>query len=483
MKILLFFSFLTISTGIFAQFTVAPFGSTNSGAPPVGEDRRSQCGAKGCLEFNIKPYCFGTNLRAYSFEKQLAPNEDISMNVTFTDPNDQNQKDTYEVVFPASMSYRSASIRSDCSILNPTATGMTRNIECNLPDLNLGVIYKLDEWKFRKNSRCTSGPRQEYCEYGSIQMEADRESDVNSVLNIKCLYLFTKDYKINPNVVSCEIPTKSDYSSKVKIYDSANQDITSSVQVNAFTNNLNFIISKGMKSRSRPQVIKHGTVLPSAPPKHKIAYKQGSRSITALIESEKFDEANANNSFTTIVKFPGQEGFCGGYYSPLMLFFDNKVPRFDGISTFPLYGIKDGGRVYWPEENSPGHFLVRLNNISEPVTSYLQLFGRDDKNENGFEALSQHDLNKDGVIDSKDPIFNSLFLWRDSNSNGLTDKGEVLALQKKKIISIDLKYDSKDMSNFESRARAREKGVFNFKGSKGKVVKGKVYDVWFAPID
>src|SRR5690606_2252721 len=33
---------------------------------------------------------------------------------------------------------------------------------------------------------------------------------------------------------------------------------------------------------------------------------------------------------------PGAAGFCGGYYSPLMVFFDDRRPVFSGKSRFPL---------------------------------------------------------------------------------------------------------------------------------------------------
>ncbi len=40
---------------------------------------------------------------------------------------------------------------------------------------------------------------------------------------------------------------------------------------------------------------------------------------------------------------------------------------------------------------------------------------------NGYEALKAYDLNGDNVIDEKGEIFNKLKIWKDTNSNGITD--------------------------------------------------------------
>lgn len=57
---------------------------------------------------------------------------------------------------------------------------------------------------------------------------------------------------------------------------------------------------------------------------------------------------------------------------------------------------------------------------------------------NGFEALREYDENKDGVIDAKDNIYNALNLWQDSNSDGITDTGELHSLSEMGVTSINL---------------------------------------------
>lgn len=488
MKKLICLTLLSLATQIaYAQFTVAPFGSAGAGAPPVGESRVSKCGAQGCLEVKVQPYCFGTNLRAYNINNQLSPNENITMNIEFADPSNASKKDIFKVVFPAGVTFPADGIKTDCSVTDPNASGSVRNIKCLVPNAGGMINYKITNWKVSKNPSCYANGGshgQEYCDYAAVQTDAVIQSSSSADSNIKCLYKFNGQYKMLKDSVKCVFPSQSpDYSSIVKVYDSSNNDISSSVSMKSFVNNINFVFSQALESRSKPQVVKHGEPVTADAPTHKITYTQGTRTITSVVESEKFDEANANNSFTSIVKFPGQEGFCGGFYSPLMLFFDDQLPQFNGVSLFPLYGSKEGARVNWPEKNAPGYFLVKLDKASDEITSHSQLFGKDEKFENGFEALAIHDSNKDDKIDSNDPIFKSLFLWRDLNGNGHSEEGEVVSLKSKGVQSIDLKYTTRDVTKFDSRARAREKSKFLFKNKKGKVVKSNIFDVWLSPID
>lgn len=57
---------------------------------------------------------------------------------------------------------------------------------------------------------------------------------------------------------------------------------------------------------------------------------------------------------------------------------------------------------------------------------------------NGFEALKEYDENKDGVIDAKDNIYNTLSLWQDTDSDGITDAGELHTLSELGVTSINL---------------------------------------------
>ena len=70
-----------------------------------------------------------------------------------------------------------------------------------------------------------------------------------------------------------------------------------------------------------------------------------------------------------------------------------------------------------------GNELFGNYTISNTIYEYA-----DKKATNGYEALKAYDLNGDNVIDEKDEIFNKLKIWKDKNSNGITDEGELGSL-------------------------------------------------------
>ncbi|MCM2277805.1 MAG: hypothetical protein NDJ89_06985 [Oligoflexia bacterium] len=170
--------------------------------------------------------------------------------------------------------------------------------------------------------------------------------------------------------------------------------------------------------------------------------------------------------------------YCGGYYSPLMLFFDAKRPRFSGTSGFPL---APGKKIYWPEAGAPGHFLARVDRKGETAISRAdQLFGQGDGFQNGFDSLKRLDSDGNGLIDAKDAEFERLVLWQDRNSDGQSTPEEVQSLQKAGVLSINLKYHDPGMLKFGGRALVQGVSDFTFAKAKGaKRIKGDVLDVWF----
>ena len=91
-----------------------------------------------------------------------------------------------------------------------------------------------------------------------------------------------------------------------------------------------------------------------------------------------------------------------------------------------------------------GNELFGNHTISN--TKFGEQEANNDTSINGYEALKAYDLN--GDIDSKDEIYDKLLLWKDSNQNAITDKGELIKLKDSGIVSIDLNY--KNINNYEN---------------------------------
>jgi uncharacterized Zn ribbon protein len=184
------------------------------------------------------------------------------------------------------------------------------------------------------------------------------------------------------------------------------------------------------------------------------------------------------------VAFPGQNGFCGGHFSPLMVFFDENRPKFTNKADYPL---NPSGKTMWPEKNAPGYFLAWDKKGNKKIKDKDQLFGgsedaQDVKDSNGFEALRALDSNKDNVIDEKDKEFKNLVLWQDKNGDGISDASEVVLLKKFKIKSISLNYTKGNVRPIGLYAEEREKSTFTYINSKGKKVNAEIVDIWLAPV-
>lgn len=171
------------------------------------------------------------------------------------------------------------------------------------------------------------------------------------------------------------------------------------------------------------------------------------------------------------VAFPGAAGFCGSYYSPLMVFFGDKKPSIKNISSFPLR--PEGDKFYWPEGSNDWAFLVYDKAGNGKITEVEQLFGSV-HHKNGFETLRQLDSNKDGKIDVQDKEFAKIKLWYDLDGNGISEKDEVKALSHAKLDSISLDYKDDRIIPVGERGEFREYGQA-FSGKKSF----EVIDVWF----
>lgn len=186
------------------------------------------------------------------------------------------------------------------------------------------------------------------------------------------------------------------------------------------------------------------------------------------------NQSSDGKTYDMAASFPGENGFCGGYYSPLMVFFDKGRPTFNNIVNFKM---SHEHKTYWPNKNHAGYFVGLLGKNGK-IDSYKNLFGEATDIANGFENLALHDKNKDGLIDKNDAIYKKLVLWKDSSGVGKFNIKDVIYLSKK-IKSIDLKYKH----NYEVvgiGAEYRQRSTFTYLKN-GKIKKGEIIDVWFSP--
>ena len=134
-----------------------------------------------------------------------------------------------------------------------------------------------------------------------------------------------------------------------------------------------------------------------------------------------------------------------GTATPLILDLNN-----DGVHTlatdevvqYDLLGTGTPASVGWssPEDG----FLVFDINNDGIINDGTEMFGEATRlsngglASNGFEALIDLDFNLDGVLDLNDPLFSYLQIWKDANSDGITDLDELFSLADQNITSFDV---------------------------------------------
>jgi len=173
------------------------------------------------------------------------------------------------------------------------------------------------------------------------------------------------------------------------------------------------------------------------------------------------------------------------FSSPLVLDLNH-----DGVTSLDLYATpayfdmeKDGIREKTGWIQSTDALLAFDKNRDGIINDGTELFGNNTllsngtKASNGFEALKEYDENKDGVIDSKDNIYNALRLWQDSNSNGVTDAGELHTLKELGVASINLDY--LNTSDYEEQNTLNQISSFTTTEGETKIIN----DVWFKTND
>jgi hypothetical protein len=124
--------------------------------------------------------------------------------------------------------------------------------------------------------------------------------------------------------------------------------------------------------------------------------------------------------------------------------------------------------------------LVRDLDGDGQITSGRELFGNHTLLQSGkaaahgFEALKELDGNADGVVDAKDSAFAALRVWKDADSDGVTDAGELLTLDEAGVKSLKVSYTNANTIDAQGNAH-RQLGSFETTAGATRAMN----DVWF----
>lgn len=197
------------------------------------------------------------------------------------------------------------------------------------------------------------------------------------------------------------------------------------------------------------------------------------------------------------------------FYEIAEKFYDDMMKLARGVNdsfstaheqTSPLVIDLDGDGVETNKENSTVHFdhdnngfaestgwvgkddglLVRDLNNNGQIDDGTELFGNNsvlssgENAANGFEALKDLDSNNDGVFNSSDTAWNQVKVWKDANSNGVVDEGELLTLEQANVSGINLDYENSTTTD-ENGNQHNQTGTF----IKTDGTTGSIHDVWF----
>jgi Ca2+-binding RTX toxin-like protein len=140
--------------------------------------------------------------------------------------------------------------------------------------------------------------------------------------------------------------------------------------------------------------------------------------------------------------------------------------RFD----FDANGFRESGGWVSPADG----LVVRDLNGNGVIDSGRELFGDQTQlpggtlASNGYQAIAALDSNNDGKVDASDAAWSELKVWRDANSNGVTDAGELLTMAEAGVAALNTGYSTVNQADGKGNTLAQSGTFTRADGTVGK---------------